>query len=394
MGEMNKRKTGDRNDVTSVSLESERVAVGRLLREAREGRGLTIDDIAMTLCIRARHLQALEDGMAKELPGGPYTLGFVRAYADFLALDGVALSRRYRADAGPEQSQSRLYFPEPVPDQRTPVGAILLIGVLLASGIYGGWYYLSSHNRTMADLVSPLPEELSALLQRDSSADATTATVAAETTPPTPHAPTPSAQTGAAAEFAEVEALANDTPADSFAPPAEDDGADPAATASAATADTPANIAAVSVPAPTMSTNTASGTAIAARLVTPPAAPPAPPPIQVAAITPPVAEPAGQEGRVFGESVSGNRIVIRAVQDSWVQVRDPKGDLLISRVLRPGDQYRVPDQAGLTLVTGNAGGLEILVDGAVAPRLGRQGDVLRGVMLDAGRLVGGSAVSR
>jgi cytoskeleton protein RodZ len=52
----------------------------------------------------------------------------------------------------------------------------------------------------------------------------------------------------------------------------------------------------------------------------------------------------------------------------------------------------VPDRPGLSMRTGNAGGLEITVDGAPAPSIGRIGMVRRNVALDAHALRTGSAV--
>lgn len=96
--------------------------------------------------------------------------------------------------------------------------------------------------------------------------------------------------------------------------------------------------------------------------------------------------------RVYGSDNQNARIVLRAKYDSWVQVRDGEDTLLLTRVLRAGDSYRVPDQAGLTLLTGNAGGLEIVVDGQQMAPLGPIGSVRRNILLDPGRLVDGSAV--
>ncbi len=434
MGNMNKRKhdTGDWAGGAEVSLESERIAVGRLLRESREARGLRIEDVASDLCIRARHLQALELGEAKDLPGGPYTLGFVRAYAEYLGLNGQDLAKRYRREGGAEQAQQRLYFPEPVPDQRTPIGAVLLIAVVLASVVYGGWYYLSANNRTVADLVAPLPGELTALLGRspnpfeppgsDVVATASTETQLQNAGQGETNLSPDRSAVQQAVEFADVAPAAGAPVTETFSPPAEDDGdTAPAESAVAGTlvaetpvaetpvAETPvaeailpatppasigssvppigASVAETGSETPTITTSSVSNQALSNQAPS-------------SQITPNISAP-GQasaaalaEGRVFGADGSAGRIVIRAVQDSWVQVRDAQGELLITRVLRPGDQYRVPDQTGLTLVTGNAGGLEILVDGTVAPRLGRPGDVLRGVALDTARLVAGTAAGR
>jgi hypothetical protein len=87
----------------------------------------------------------------------------------------------------------------------------------------------------------------------------------------------------------------------------------------------------------------------------------------------------GHEPRLYGGPET-SRVKLRAKLDSWVQVRGPDGELIFARVLRPGDVYRVPDTAGLRLVTGNAGGLIALVDG-VERSLGQVGQVIRDVSL-------------
>jgi cytoskeleton protein RodZ len=108
-----------------------------------------------------------------------------------------------------------------------------------------------------------------------------------------------------------------------------------------------------------------------------------------------IAEPAPQaEPEVAVPAVSsGSRVVVRAKSDSWIQVRDGVARrLLVTRLLRAGDSYRVPDQPGLTLLTGNAGALEILVDGEPVNSIGEVGAVRRNVALDAERLKDGTAV--
>ncbi|MHA1151611.1 MAG: helix-turn-helix domain-containing protein [Alphaproteobacteria bacterium] len=98
--------------------------------------------------------------------------------------------------------------------------------------------------------------------------------------------------------------------------------------------------------------------------------------------------------RVYGESNLGTRVVLRAVQDSWVQVRDRQDALLLTRVLRSGDTYYVPSQDGLTLLTGNAGGIVIEVDGVTVAPLGPVGAVRRQIALDPAGLLDGTAQQR
>jgi cytoskeletal protein RodZ len=60
--------------------------LGDMLREARETRGLTAEDVERATRIRARYVHALEDHQFQELPGDVYTRGFLRNYAIFLDL--------------------------------------------------------------------------------------------------------------------------------------------------------------------------------------------------------------------------------------------------------------------------------------------------------------------
>ncbi len=71
--------------------------IGRSLREARENRGLSLDDVERALKIRPRHLDALEQERFDLLPGDAYVRGFLRSYADFLGLEGQRFADDYRA---------------------------------------------------------------------------------------------------------------------------------------------------------------------------------------------------------------------------------------------------------------------------------------------------------
>lgn len=89
---------------------------------------------------------------------------------------------------------------------------------------------------------------------------------------------------------------------------------------------------------------------------------------------------------------AASRIVVRAKSNSWIQVRDDvDNQLLLTRLLRAGDTYPVPNRPGLMLLTGNAGALEIQVDGEPVPGIGG-GAVRRAVALDVERLRQGKAV--
>jgi cytoskeleton protein RodZ len=89
---------------------------------------------------------------------------------------------------------------------------------------------------------------------------------------------------------------------------------------------------------------------------------------------------------------SGTRIRINARLDTWVKIVDHNGRTVLNRVLTSGEGYDVPDEAGLKMITGNAGGMDILVDGVAIAPLGEPGKVRRDVELDPEKLKAGTAI--
>ena len=82
-----------------------------------------------------------------------------------------------------------------------------------------------------------------------------------------------------------------------------------------------------------------------------------------------------------------------ALGESWVQVKDGAGTIVFMRILKAGDVYQVPARRGLLLTTGNAGSIEIRVDGRAVPVLGQGGRVRRDVPLDPESLLEAGARS-
>lgn len=98
------------------------------------------------------------------------------------------------------------------------------------------------------------------------------------------------------------------------------------------------------------------------------------------------------EGRTFGVVNQEARVVIGARDDSWVQVLDGEQNVVLTRMLRAGDRYLVPDREDLVMLTGNAGALIISVDGEPVPEIGTDGAILHNVRLDVELLKAGRAV--
>ncbi len=105
---------------------------------------------------------------------------------------------------------------------------------------------------------------------------------------------------------------------------------------------------------------------------------------QSALVTPkfnlPVKEEFGTENRAT------SIIALQATQESWVKIEDAQGETMFSRVLVPGEVYYVPD--GNTKGTfGNAGGIDVWVNGVLAPKLGAAHTRKAGVAMTADALM-------
>jgi cytoskeleton protein RodZ len=350
------------NNIIEAPIAPRRTSVSESLRGRRIECGLDIDYVAQILKIRPAVLIAIENGKFDELPGPAYAVGFVRSYATYLGLDAEALVVRFKTETSEIARRPHLEFPLPLRDSRVPTGPLLIICVLLAVITYGGWYYLSAKPQQLSDLTPSVPERLLRLLKL-----------------PPPPAPKP-ATDAAVAPATAPEAAPQQPQAMATAVPAPISATQAATSAPPAAAQPPAIQSSVDGVPPVE--NKPGAAPVVAAL------PPAPDLTQptVAAGDAPKASGDTSYGAPDGQA----RVVLHAVADSWVQVRDKGSNLLFTRVLKPGEHYNVPNQQGLTLIAGNAGGIDITVDGMETPHIGDLGRVARNVSLDPDHLLGGA----
>jgi cytoskeletal protein RodZ len=107
----------------SSSGSSPYTAPGAQLRQAREHRGLSLDEVATKTRVQRRYLQALEEGTVDKLPEPVYARGFLKRYADFLDLDSAGIAERYfpMADIRKQGNSGPLLMP-PSPKQTNWLG--------------------------------------------------------------------------------------------------------------------------------------------------------------------------------------------------------------------------------------------------------------------------------
>jgi len=110
----------------------------------------------------------------------------------------------------------------------------------------------------------------------------------------------------------------------------------------------------------------------------PPLPVPTPVPVQV---PPPVAAPVPQAAPAV-PAADQIRITLRAKGEVWTQVRDTRANqTLVSRVMRAGESFAVPNREGLLLSVGNAANLDVVVDGTPSPVFAASQGVRRDIPL-------------
>ena len=498
-------ENGDRGAASEEPVQADHV--GALLCATRMRLGGDLQEIAKFLRIRYGYLVAIEDGRFEDLPGVAYSVGFVRAYADYLELDGSEVVRRLREENAGTVKLRRYEFPAPSGESGLPNGGLMVVAICLGMVVYGTWYTMSNADRDAVDLIQEVPARLAVLI--DGEALDSLASLAPLAPPdmsqedgqqfdrvterPAPtiedapeqanpersgvdmgsavsSAPVGSSQEeitqamnaeedleGSSELSAELQVAAVSEPVtqseiqEDIAPSAEtqdlakeanetsdvEDTATSTEEARGEIEDSQTGVAPDSeglasqdvIEEPVI--ETASSTteeivediAVAVLDVATPELPatarpddPDPSiagqvsdesnpeassdpeaqnvteqtevdPVEIAEVSTPDVTESEVRSSVSNED-AGLVIELRAKSDSWIQVRDGD-DLLLTRLLREGEVYKVSDREGLTLMTGNAGGLEVFVDGEQMPPLGAVGVVRRGVPLSAERLRSG-----
>lgn len=299
--------------MTEVHLERQEAAssdqaaeMGAQLRQLREARGETASDVAHSLKLTSRQIEAMEAGRLDLLPGAAFARGFLRNYARYLGVDAAVVLAAFESDVAPRAvelapvSNAVGVMPSGSGGRSVQLPMGLIAGVLVLAvlvGWYFDWFRMPKENAEVAESV---------------------AETATQVTPPlTSAAAAPQGQVSESAL-----AASGVVPSLPVAPPA-------APAAEAAPASAPAvPPSATLAPAP------------AAPATVPPAAPAA------QAVAPASAATPAPEGVAL--------LVFRFEGESWIEVRDAGGSIVYSGVNSAGSSRTVQGKPPFAVVVGNA----------------------------------------
>jgi cytoskeleton protein RodZ len=322
-------------------------APGAQLAAHRQERGWTIEQVASQLNLAPRQVVAIEADDYPSLPGMPIVRGFIRAYAKLLKIDAAPLLASLGGETmfAAEPISPRKTLSAPFSETRLPsmmdrqgISSKWLIGLLLAV-LLGVAIWATQQNGELASISksasSQMRDSIAYLSGSESSPKADAGKTADASTPPaTADAPTQVPANAASETPAAV------VPANGAQAPVSTQQQEASPSSSTASAPT-----AASTPAPVQSA-----------------------PEKTAGATPQPSEP----------TVTKDALVLMATQDSWIEVkRTSNKSVLLARLVKAGTTETVEISEPVTVVVGNAAGVEATLRGAPVNIKGGAGNVAR-----------------
>lgn len=308
---------------------TENITSGQWLRQVREQKKLSLEDVSAAIHVRAAQLRAIEEDEIEKLPGMTYAIGFVKSYASYLKLNPVEVSNKFKSEHGAMNPvMPEMMAPTPIVESRMPDPVLVGIGAFLALIVLLGWTFFSGGDDEVEiaetpAVIAPVGED-PALFADEEKEDAEEAS-----------------ETAAVEE--EKEPVVTETAA--------------AAVADQAATDEPvAQVDATEEVLPVQKPDEAE-----------------------------LAAAASEETTAAEEEIEirrAGRVVIKAQQPSWVQVIDANEKTVYKKLMKKGEQFSVPEGRGYSLITTNAGGFDVMIDGKTVQKLGKAGEIMRGVSLN------------
>lgn len=103
--------------------------IGHALKAVREYRKLSLEAVADVTRVRSSYLADIEDMRLDRLPSRPFTIGYIRAYAEALGLDGDAAVERFKSEE-PDLNEP-LRAPVGVTETGDPRGVAIAAGAVV-----------------------------------------------------------------------------------------------------------------------------------------------------------------------------------------------------------------------------------------------------------------------
>jgi cytoskeleton protein RodZ len=369
--------------------------LGNQFREARERRGETLIRVADLLRIKESYLKSIEDDRFEDLPGKPYIIGFLKTYAVHLGLDVRMVLDRYRALSQGDVDVG-IAPPAPATEGQSPTSLIITFSILCTLGIFGVWYHLTTQNTYLTvGVKTPFPvnpppnrSDTAINILPEATVEVNKVSNVQIEKPKFPMENQSRGRLEQELQSKNKKRLGNlsdnkklvrdneDSLAETVSGPKKVQDQDKMPSL---VEEKPPQIEILKSEESREGGQSVENKSLEylrprARTVVPP---------EIMGDSPSISGPSTIGARKGSKNVS-----LRAKAASWIELRRANGGRLISKMLQKGEIYNVPQETGVSLSTGNAGVIEIMIDGEVLGTIGSKGAVRRDILLDPENLMG------
>ena len=297
--------------------------VGKLCMDARLNKGFTQEQAGALLKVRVKIIKDFENGDQIDLPGLAYKVGFVRSYARLLDLDGDLLVKEFKESLELNDFKEEYKFLTPEMNRNNFLPLSAVFSVLIAVLFYTGWYY-SDRNNKINDFSEEKTEDLT---KKTASIDNNNYVIIEESSNSRNLTSTSNIDTNLKKKINSNKSIdiqnldkKNSNDVEIYDKEISQQKAK------------------IEINNNKNKTNELSATA--------------------------------------NERDPSTEMVLRATGNSWVEIEDLEGNILMTRLMRPGETYVVPKINGLTFNTGNAGALSLSQGDLIIPKLGEIGEII------------------
>ena len=340
-------------------LDHPALAIGQALRTQREKFNISLQDIAEQTRLSSANLLALEAGEFESLPGVGYIPGYIRNYCRAVGADPAPHIASFKSLSDDVTKKPEYSFPVQALVPRVAGSMLAMFAVLIGLAVYVGWtvltYNLAPDDELIASSISK-PEKLAALVETEVKQfdQPTQPFTKAEMTEKATdgdfnYRPEPiTAQQKAEMKLVEVEQF----------PLLSQPEVMPNATAlesESSTEETRTALSVLEYPAKTAPLSHAETTFDQALT--------------------------GVAARATAR-IPEKEVIIKATASAWIEVTRANGEVLVTKLMRDGDELALSTIDELFLSTGNAGGLRLEMVNLSAFDAGQTGEILRDLRLN------------
>ena len=289
--------------------------LGTLFIDARVKKGLTQDDVSKILKVRVSAIKQIEKGEELQSLGSAYSFGFLRSYAKLVDLEPENIIKNYKSSNIEKNTKFDYNFPSVTKEKKPLFPIIALCTFLLSLVIYSSWYYLNINNlETENKNITLLDNDNSNL------------------------------------DYVKIEDKKNTISDNNNEINNE-------------------NIVATEKQISKIIVNEDSENKVVEKNKVG----------SNISLEPNISietSNSNETSAIANERIHKEEMVLKSSGNSWVEIEDLDGNSYLTRLMRPGETFVVPNKKGLTLSTGNAGVLSLTFGSIHISKLGSIGEVI------------------